>query len=209
VSDRETREAAWTILRDRKGMVGAGHRAAVEWASAYVDSGRGPLAYGVIVTLSVAQMAEVRAWTVEVMADNAKHRGRGMKHEPPRGETEFDVKLRGFAAELAVATETGLAWNRELLSEHYRLGHRHKHPDVGANVEVRNHRRPDGQLAVYDNDPPQRIVTSVTGVGPTFVIRGWIRARDARVGPGEHVRDGLRWYVDQATLHPLPLPEDA
>lgn len=203
-TEKDVREAAWTIVTNRK-TLRDDHGVAVDWASAYVDSP--VVGYGIIRTLSADEMQAVESWTREVMADNAKHPERGMKYAPPRGETEYDVKLRGFAAELAVALEAGLRWNRALLGRRYRHGE--KVADVGKNVEVRNALRQDGELAIYDNDPDQRICVLVTGRVPTFTIRGWIRAIDGRIGSGQPLGNGLRWFIPMEQLERLPLPGDA
>jgi len=155
-----------------------------------------------IVRLTEEEMAVERAWTVQVMEDNAKHPERGMTHAPPKGETEFDVKLRGFAAERAASKATGLPLNRVLGT------HRPKLHDIGRRVEVKNVRYPNGRLRAWPKDVRSYVFLLVTGNGPEFRLVGWLEGVDLIRGRNRD-KDADSCSVGQGALHPLPLPADA
>lgn len=149
-----------------------------------------------------------RAWErarAIVAQDEAE--GRTPKYVP-RGKTMTEMHARGQLAEIVAARLTGLPHHTALMRRGYRRSQ--KKADIG-HVEVRNTRRHDGGLAIYENDPPMRVVLLVTGHDP-FVLRGWIRAAD-----GRHPRfwdpfrnqggaEEPRWTVPQDHLHPMPVP---
>jgi hypothetical protein len=197
VSERAVREAAWAILRDRKGMVADGHRAAVEWASAYVDADRAqPL--GHLVTLSPEDQAiadaEGRARfgrNRHKLRDKLGDRGRAMGVEPD---------LIGAGAELAVARWRGVEWDEARIK---RPGRR---ADVdGINVRARR-LRSDGRLPVRDYDPAGQPVLLVLVDAPRYWLAGWIMPRDARrdewlADPGGY---GLvAHFVPRSSLRPI------
>lgn len=132
---------------------------------------------------------------------------RGWKSKFIPGEGELKAKARGIMAEIIAARLTGLDHNLTYLRSGYRRSK--KKADIGGNVEVRNTKYHDGDLALYDNDPDDRIALLVTGVDP-FVIRGWIRVKHGRKRELYRAKpEPGRWLVPQSMLHPMPLPDDA
>lgn len=132
---------------------------------------------------------------------------RGWQSKFNSGDKQLEYLARGVVAEMVAARLTGLKHDQRFLTSGYRRSS--KKADIGSNVEVRNTRYHDGELALYDNDPDERIALLVTGEDP-FVIRGWIRVKHGRLrklyrkspSPG-------RWLVPQEMLHPMPLPPEA
>jgi hypothetical protein len=132
---------------------------------------------------------------------------RGWKTKFTPSEGELNAKARGIMSEIVAARLTGLDHNLTFLRSGYRRSR--KKADIGSNVEVRNTKHHDGDLALYDNDPDSRIALLVTGIDP-FVLRGWIRVKDGRLRNLYRAKPAPeRWLVPQAMLHPLPLPDDA
>lgn len=54
-----------------------------------------------------------------------------------------------------------------------------KLPDVGRNIQVRTRSRPDYELIVRPDDPPNDAFVLVTGTIPLYHVVGWIKAADA------------------------------
>lgn len=147
-----------------------------------------------------------RAYTraARIIKENAE-RGWESKYIPREGE--LVAKARGIAAEMVASRLTGLEHDLTFLRSGY--SRRRKKADIGGNVEVRNTKDHRGDLALYDNDPDDRIALLVTGVDP-FVLRGWIRVKHGRL---RHLYRKTpspeRWLVPQTMLHQMPLPSGA
>lgn len=126
----------------------------------------------------------------------------------PPGETLLSVTIRGQCAEEAASIMTGLA--RQLtIFERVPVP---KPPDLGRRTDVRSTAHAHGHLAAYSSDPDDRILLLLTGRGPTFTLRGWLLAGDAKRPAWAHAkvaRGRTEYWVPQGALHPLPLPEDA
>jgi hypothetical protein len=129
---------------------------------------------------------------------------RGWKSKYIPREGQLAAMSRGIVAEIVAARLTGLPYPKAYLGPGYRRSR--KKADIGKNVEVRNTKDHRDDLALYDNDPDDRIALLVTGTDP-FVLRGWIRVRHGRIKRFYQRRDGLeRWLIPQEILHPMPLP---
>jgi len=152
-------------------------------------------------TLTPAEIVRVRQRAEEIMRIDHE-RGWSMKHEPPPGETELDVKIRGYAAELVAAKVTGLSLNWDYLPKDYVRAK--KRPDIGRRTEVRNTK----VLRSYPGEAKSFVYLWVTGRVPTFTVTGWIEGVDLMVPENENLTWG-GYDIGPGGLNPLPLPEDA
>ena len=116
-------------------------------------------------------------------------------HGAPR-DGGWQIHIEGAAGEAAVAKWLGRYWNGALGDLDA--------DDVGT-VQVRTTSRTDGCLILHDSDPDSRPFVLVTGVAPSFVLRGWIWARDGK--RKEHWRDPVggrgAYFVPQSALRPM------
>ena len=160
---------------------------------------------GTIITLTDLEIERAKSRARTVMRDDHEW-GFGMRHAPPKGETEFDVKARGFGAELAAHRVTGLELHWEMLTRTYKR--KNKPPDLGKRTEVRNSAKQQGPLKAHDTDPTGRIFLLVTGTLPVFDVRGWLEGADLMADDNwfEPWKD---WLAHAADLNALPLPDDA
>lgn len=128
----------------------------------------------------------------------------------PGGEDRLSVNIRGFGAELAASYASGLAVNWDYLPSHYRRAR--KPPDLGRRTEVRNARSHRGRLWASKHDPISRVFLLVTGIMPSFRVRGWLEGAELKV-PERHLEPpAVRYegyFAEPDELNPLPLPEDA
>ena len=165
------------------------------------------------VTLDLEEQEDVRKVARKVAERYLRgydDRGRGarMKWAPPPGMTHFEILLQGFGAEYAVASWTGLPWNRGVRSK----------ADVGRNVEVRQTRYSDGMLVLKSFDHFDRLFVLAVGRFPSYRLAGWIPGSDAiekgrqflpgervafRTGGAAHASSSGGWIVPQAALRPM------
>ena len=139
-----------------------------------------------------------------------------MLHAALVGATrQIDNLFKGRADNYGAEVEAG--WQKHLggacgekvvsrLLDHYwsgNMGHL-RLPDV-AEIQIRTSSRDDGDLILHpeDNDDDRFIL--VTGVGPRFVVRGWIVARDGKrdVWWRDPARGRPAFFVPQSELSPM------
>lgn len=200
-SQRETREAAFAIIKDQRRLRAEGHGRAVDWARAYLDAE--PPGMVIILTAEEMELAADRA--ARIIAENAG-RAWSTKYRL-KGESQLSVDTRGVAYELAGARATGLPWHDTYLAGGYRRSR--KQPDLGRRTEVRGTAAPDGTLKAYDNDPLSRLFLHVVGRPPRVICTGWLEGYELKTS--RYAVDGKPWTHEApiGDLHPLPLPEDA
>ena len=110
--------------------------------------------------------------------------------------------IEGAAGEKAFAKALNRYWSNELAATP------NKKPDV-ANYEVRTRTRHDYDLVVRENDD-ESLVALVTGSCGDYMVRGWIRAGDAKRPEWftSHADRPPQYYVPQSALKPFPeLPQ--
>lgn len=162
------------------------------------------------VALTDEEMEAARQHAIRVESNAARH---GLRHKFINPyETPTEWATRGYAAEMAVAKHIGVKWegwlwDRSSSTKTVKKG------DV-AGIEVRNAKRPDGYLYVYENDPDDRPVLLTTGTGPVFTLVGWLYAAEARRhGIFDITQSGKgQWRCPQAWLRSiatLPVEEAA
>lgn len=109
----------------------------------------------------------------------------------------WDHHILGAMGELALAKWLGVYW-AGTVDVFKRV------PDV-AGVEVRTRPRHDYDLIIRDDDDEERVYVLVTGRGPEFRLRGWVKgleSRDLRWRKDHGGREDA-WFVPQDALHPM------
>lgn len=121
--------------------------------------------------------------------------GRQDKHGAPR-DKGWQIHVEGAAGERAVAKAKGAYWDGNLGD----LGA----DDVGR-VQVRTRSNHDFDLIIHKDDPDDRAFILVTGIAPTYSLRGWIYGRDAKQQEWWQDPAGGRpaYFVPQSALRPI------
>lgn len=155
---------------------------------------------GTVVTLSAADLLRAVAVAVERFQDS---RARGLDPANARHRdlfTQLVDEANGAAGEAAWCRYTGEQWTGA-------VGTFHHTPDAQGRVEVRTTRHGAGHLILQPSDHPERWFVLITGLAPTFVVRGCIRGTEAMTDTHRRTANGTRlapgWWVPQAHLHPL------
>ena len=106
--------------------------------------------------------------------------------------------VEGACGEKAFAKAFGRYWSNELGESP------NKRPDV-ADFEVRTRTRHTYELVIRANDADDARVALVTGMCGDYVIRGWIRAGDAKRQEWftSHANRPPQYYVPQSALLPF------
>lgn len=111
-------------------------------------------------------------------------------------EKGWQSHVEGAAGEMAVAKLANKFWSGSMGDL--------KADDVGR-AQVRTRSRHDYELILHPRDADDRAFILVTGLAPTFTIRGWIFAREGK--RQEYWRDpaGGRaaFFVPQSALRPI------
>jgi len=80
-----------------------------------------------------------------------------------------------------------------------------KDADLGEDVQVRTTSNHDYSLIVRPKDDPNHFYFLVTGMSPTFCVRGWIKGSDAMQDKYLKAPNGRpqAWFVPQTGLNPV------
>lgn len=114
-------------------------------------------------------------------------------------EKGLDWHARGALGELVVAHWLGVPWEPAA---------QHAPADIGP-LHVRSRPLPNGSLLIKSNDVDDDVFVLVTGVGLSYCVRGWARAKAAKrdewkyYGPGKTKDTGQWrscWYMPQEHL---------
>lgn len=125
---------------------------------------------------------------------NAEANYKGRK---PRFPEKVAGELWGFHiesahAELAVCKYLGIYWGFGVNTFHV--------ADVeNTNLEIRWSSREDMKVRPDD----EGIIVSVTGKCPTYEIKGWMHAADAKQDKWLYNRDPVCYFVPHTQLHPI------
>ena len=104
--------------------------------------------------------------------------------------------IEGACAEMVVAKYKNVYWNGS--------NGTYKTSDLASLTEIRHTERADGKLIIRTDDKSERQFVLVTGLCPTYTIRGYIKAIDAKVDKyltnfGDDTRP-MVWGVPQTDL---------
>lgn len=108
----------------------------------------------------------------------------------------WQVHIEGCAGELAVAKHLNLFWNGNFENLNA--------DDVGR-FQVRTADSHNRRLILHDKDQDDRIFILVTGMSPSFLIQGWIRAADGKQSRYWTDPAGGRpaYFVPKGDLNPM------
>lgn len=118
------------------------------------------------------------------------------KKKPVSGEKPelaWQRHIEGALTECAMAKYLNVYWSKQSWP----------HPDVG-NVEVRGTHYEQGHLRIDPKDPDNRKFYLLTGLNGTYIIRGWIFAKDAKQDKYLKTFDkerGSTYFVPQSDLN--------
>jgi len=126
--------------------------------------------------------------------------GRRCQYGERSTEQRHASDVAGAIGELVYARYSGQPWDEEFRTT---TGH----TDFG-DLEVRHAALHDYALIVRPTDPDGIRVALVTGMGPSYALRGWIRVVDARreewLKDCAVARRPRVWFVPQSALTPFP-----
>lgn len=114
-----------------------------------------------------------------------------------RAEMGWQLHIEGAIGELVVAKHLGIFWDGSVNT--------FKLPDLGRQVQVRTRSKDHYDLIVRTNDQDDDLFVLVTGVAPTYCVRGCIWGRHAKqlhFWACHGGREGA-WFVPQSHLAPL------
>lgn len=109
----------------------------------------------------------------------------------------WEIHIEGACAEMAVAKVLENYWGGPVNT--------FKDADIGQKIQVRSTQYKTGCLIVRKDDSSDDIYYLVTGIAPTYIIRGWLYGRDARKKKWLQAPAGRppAWFVPQDALrHP-------
>jgi hypothetical protein len=128
---------------------------------------------------------------------------------PIGGESDFEIKFRGYAAEYVASKLTGLPWRKTMFGSGFK---ERKACDIGQRTEVRNAKKTNGRLGGFNpkkHDDPRYVYLLVTGLPPTFWVRGWLEGTELAEMPMDYSVPSPARFARIDQLHEMPLPEDA
>lgn len=151
-------------------------------------------------------MIEVRLTTDELMmaasAASLRHvesimSGRPDRHGAARSDDGLGKHFEGACGEIAYCKARNVHWSASVNS--------FKGPDVGQNVQIRTRSRHDYDLIVRADDSDLDWFVLVTGKPPTFIVRGYIRGREAKQAHWlkNHGGHGDAYFVPVSALKPI------
>ena len=129
------------------------------------------------------------------VARNVEAIRKGLQNARPTNEKDWDIHILGALGECAFAKATNRYWNGSVNT--FKSG-----GDVGATIQIRTRSKHHYDLIVRDEDKDGDLFVLVTGGPHEFVIRGWMRASDAK--KDEYRQDygsyGAAYFVPQSRL---------
>lgn len=115
------------------------------------------------------------------------------QHHGCEASPRWDLDIEGACGELALAKYLGVYWRSTV--------GRLDLPDVGR-FQVRTSRRDNASLLLRPKDEDEQIFVLVTGYSPTYILRGWILAKNGKLE--QYLRDpktrGPAFFVPQGAL---------
>ena len=137
------------------------------------------------------------AWRIGVLRDTEANKA-GLKHVAGFDGNGRDNHAVGAAGEMAFCYATYRTWSKSVNTFK-------REPDVAPDIDVRTRRSHDHDLFVRPGDVISRKFALVTGVMPTFCVRGWIQGEDAKRDEWRQNYGGrpTAWFVPQEFLHPI------
>lgn len=133
-------------------------------------------------------------WAEQVLRENDKA-GRKNKYDYKNRQSEVRTKARGKVGEMVVAKLTGHPYDLSIIKAGETMRRDNKQADVGGYIEVRTSVR---QPAVYQNDPPGRVVVGLRYLpaSESFKVLGWTYAGYARRPEHHSPFQGVeRWLI--------------
>lgn len=113
------------------------------------------------------------------------------------GETGWQIHIEGACGEYVVSKAFGFFWNGAM--EKLRVA------DAGE-FQVRTRSRQDYDLLLHEEDDNNAVFVLVTGVAPTYTLRGWIFGNDGKQKQWWQDKSGKNrpaFFVPQADLLPI------
>lgn len=130
-------------------------------------------------------------------------RNKAQHYESPTAD-EWSTEIESCCAEIALAKTLDRYWSGGVFD-----GQRAAF-DVG-DKQVRHTVYANGALIIYPEDDPEQRFVLVTGRAPNYVLRGWLRGKDAQDKGHDHPwwtdppkKRSPSWWVPQSALRPLP-----
>lgn len=120
--------------------------------------------------------------------------GRENGHGLDEVDGGWSKHVEGACGEVAVAKALGRFWSPTV--------NVFNAADIGRMIGVRTRSRHDYDLNIRRNDKPDHAYVLVTGLAPSFVVRGYIIGADARRDEWLQAYGGrpAAWFVPQAAL---------
>lgn len=127
---------------------------------------------------------------------NVEAMRKGCKNRLPISD-EWSIHILGALGECAFAKATNRYWNGSVNT--------FKDADIGSNIQIRTRSMHHYDLIVRDGDADDDVYVLVTGGPSDFVLRGWLRCKDAkqekyRANYGGY---GNAFFVPQSELNPI------
>lgn len=121
--------------------------------------------------------------------------GRHDKHGAASGG--WQIHIEGALGELAVAKCLGRFWSGAINT--------FKDADIGTRIQVRTRSRHDYDLIVREDDGDSDLFVLVTGVAPSYRVKGWLSGKEAK-NPAWLASHGNRepaFFVPASALRPI------
>jgi hypothetical protein len=119
-------------------------------------------------------------------------------HGFDRDHEAWSIDIEGVMTEMAAAKALGLPYTPVVGSLDTEDG------DIGPGLQVRGTRYNSGSLLIHASDIDDHKFILVTGVAPTYDVRGWIHARDGKVDKLWKVyKNRGAYWVGQEWLKPI------
>jgi hypothetical protein len=110
-------------------------------------------------------------------------------------DNDWQLNIEGVLGEMALAKFLGIYWSGK---------GEFRGPDLGGEIEVRTNARDNGDLILHPKDLDDRPFWLLTGRSGSYVVRGWLLARDGK--RPEYWRDPVggrpAFFVPQSVLKP-------